>query len=909
MPTIAGDSGQPARAAEERPLPKIDGYEILGELGRGGMGVVYRAREVLLNRPCALKMILAGAHADEEATLRFMGEAEAVARLQHPNVVQIYHIGQSGGLPFFELEYLDGGSLEKRLDGTPWAPRTAAALVESLTRGVAEAHRLGIVHRDLKPGNVLLAADGTPKITDFGLAKSLTNESGLTRTDSILGSPEYMAPEQAEGKAKEVRAAADIYALGAMFYELLTGRPPFRGVSILQTLEQAKTTEPVPPSRLVPGLPSDVETIALKCLQKDAGKRYESATGLADDLARFLNGEPIVARPVGAIERGWRWCRRNPVVASLAGALTAILLLATAASLVAYGRMRHLASREHSARLTAVQEMQAAQQARVQEAVERRRAEMNFQKAREAVDGYLTAVSESQLLNVPGLQPLRGQLLDSALRFYQDFLKARRDDPTLRAELAATHARVGRIQAELGATEEARRALKAAVAAYEAAIANDPQDMSLRAALADTWQSLSEFAYNFGGPDQRAVMIDACQHMVELREVVARSRPNDLDCQRELAVAYVREGGAEDWAGRDGFPALFRGAEMHQALLLESPDDPKVNHGLGEALNNIGVCLANMGRHADSLDMYLRSAVHHEIAYDKLPHMIDYACDVATSHMNAVRANRHLGRSEAAVAEAQKAVAHSRRLVRAHPAVPIVKRHFIWSLESLVDSQRDAGLAAEAARTGRELGQWLDIVVDEPHVMFDGAIWHARLSAWANERRGVLANQEQNEAHREADRAVEQLQRAIEAGFTDLNAIRSDATLDPLRARSDFQKLVARLEARLKARRKDDLTAGPEPAPAADPLPRAERVFRARALRAAILHAAGVIQRGRNHRREARTALDEARALCEGLLRERPSDITLPSILADTQGELDSLNRDEGTLNFDAAFPPDAFAR
>jgi WD40 repeat protein len=310
-----------------RPLPAVDGYEILGELGRGGMGVVYRARHVGLNRPCVLKMILAGDHAGAQAVARFLTEAEVVARLQHPNVVQIHHVGQAGGLPFFELEYVAGGSLDRRLDGTPWPPRRAAELVGAITRGVAEAHRQGIVHRDLKPGNVLLADDGTPKIADFGLAKSLARDSGLTQAGAIIGSPDYMAPEQAEGKTAEVGPAADIYALGAVLYELLTGRPPFRGATILETLEHVRTAEPVPPSRLVPGLPRDVETIALKGLQKDPSRRYGSAAALGEDLRRFLGGEPIVARPVGPIERAVRWCRRHPAPAALTAAVVLVAAL------------------------------------------------------------------------------------------------------------------------------------------------------------------------------------------------------------------------------------------------------------------------------------------------------------------------------------------------------------------------------------------------------------------------------------------------------------------------------------------------------------------------------------------------------------------------------------------------------
>src|SRR4051794_34313975 len=323
-PTLAppGDA-----APTRRPAQPIPGYLIEGELGRGAMGVVYRARHALLNRPCALKVILAGVHADPVAAVRFLAEAEAVARLQHPHIVQIHHVGEADGLPFLELEYAEGGSLDRFLDGIPWPARRAATLVEALTRGVAEAHRRGIVHRDLKPSNILLAADGTPKIADFGLAKVLDAGAGLTATESILGSPSYMAPEQAEGKARQVGPLADVYALGAILYELLVGRPPFRGTTLMETLEQVKTAEPVPPSRLVPGLPRDAETIALKCLQKDSAKRYPSAEALAEDLRRFLEDRPIWARRASAAERLFRWGRRNKLVAGLLAILLVTLVV------------------------------------------------------------------------------------------------------------------------------------------------------------------------------------------------------------------------------------------------------------------------------------------------------------------------------------------------------------------------------------------------------------------------------------------------------------------------------------------------------------------------------------------------------------------------------------------------------
>jgi eukaryotic-like serine/threonine-protein kinase len=890
-PTIPRANVEPPSAQPERTLPKVDGYEILGELGRGGMGVVYRAREILLNRPCVLKMILAGAHADAESIVRFLAEAESVARLQHPNVVQIHRIGEADGLPFFELEYVDGGSLDQRLDGTPWKARAAAELAEAVSRAISEAHRLGIVHRDLKPANILMTAHGVPKVADFGLAKSLTRDSGLTRSNSIMGSPGYMSPEQAEGRTKQVGPLADVYALGAILYELVTGRPPFVGASVLETLEQVRSSEPLPPCRLVPPLPRDVETIVLKCLQKEPGKRYDSASALADDLRRFLSGESILARPVSPIERSWRWCRRNPVVASLAAALTAILVLATAASLVAYERMSRLARGEHEARLTAVREMKATEEARVQEAAQRQRAQANFHRARAAVDGYLTAVSESQLLKISGLQPLRGQLLESALRFYQDFLKERGDDPELRAELAATQARIGRIQEELGAADEARRALKAAIAAYQQEISQSPRDVPLRTALSDTWLALGDLTYNFGGNDASREMVAAWEKAAELREGLARDRPDDRDCQRNLAEACDRLASGQDGAGRDGMPARLRGAELRLALFQKFPDDPKINFGLAESINNIAVALTNAGHNEDALAMHLRGKEYNRFAYEKQPHMIDFCCDFATTSMNVVRVYRNLGRKKDAVTEAQNAVELCRRMVRDHPAALLVKRQFVWALELLVESQRDAGPAAEAAHTARELAQWLDVVVDEPQWMFDSARWHTRLSIWSDEWKNLPADQAHDEARREADRAVEQLQRAIDSGFAELDQLRKDTALDPLRARADFQKLVAKLEQRLRPRPKSSVVeASSGDTPKALPDSRAERIAQSRADRAAVLYAAGVLEHVRKRPQEARAALVEARSACEQLLQARPSDARIQTLLAGIHRALGGLD-------------------
>jgi hypothetical protein len=335
----------PPPASPRKAAPKVPGFEVLGELGRGGMGVVYLARRTLLNRKCALKMILAGEHAGPEAAVRFLAEAEAVARLNHPNVVRIHAIGEHEGSPYLELEYAEAGNLERRLDGKPWPARDAVILVEALARGVAEAHRLGIVHRDLKPANVLLTREGVPKVTDFGLARCIGVDSGLTLAESIIGSPSYMAPEQAFGRAREAGPRADVYSLGAILYELLTGRPPFVGTNMYETLEQVRTADPVRPGRLVPGLPRDLDTIVLECLHKDPARRFASAGDLADDLRRYLDGQPVRARRIGDFEWLWRWSRRHRAFAALMGFFIISMLGATAAALeFAYRTNREMAA-------------------------------------------------------------------------------------------------------------------------------------------------------------------------------------------------------------------------------------------------------------------------------------------------------------------------------------------------------------------------------------------------------------------------------------------------------------------------------------------------------------------------------------------------------------------------------------
>lgn len=340
----------------------LPGYDILTELGRGGMGVVYKARDRKLQRHVALKMVLAGAHVGAAGLARFRAEAEAVAQLQHPNIVQIYETGEYDGRPYIALEFVDGGSLQQHIEKTPTTPRASAELVELLAATMEVAHRRGIVHRDLKPANILLAplSDGSgsgnrekgrasgstlnfergsrtaeffPKIADFGLVKRVDDESGQTQTGTILGTPSYMAPEQATGQIRAIGPPADIYALGTILYELLTGRPPFRASNPIDTIRQVIDQEPVPPRQLEPRVPHDLETICLKCLEKAPERRYPTAAELANDLRRFLNDEPIEARPISPLERAWKWGKRRPTLMALCG-VSVIAVLAMACLIV-----------------------------------------------------------------------------------------------------------------------------------------------------------------------------------------------------------------------------------------------------------------------------------------------------------------------------------------------------------------------------------------------------------------------------------------------------------------------------------------------------------------------------------------------------------------------------------------------
>jgi eukaryotic-like serine/threonine-protein kinase len=515
--------------------PSVPGFEILEELGRGGMGVVYKARQINLGRMVALKMVLAGAHAGEGALARFLNEAKAIASLQHPDIVQIHDVGQADGHPYFSFEFIDGGNLAQQIGGRPQDSTQAARIIRSLARAIHAAHLRGIIHRDLKPSNILLSADGRPKITDFGLAKRIEDDSHQTGTGNIIGTPAYMAPEQTLGTSHDAGPLADQHALGAILYELITGRPPFQGATTYDTIEQVRTQEPVPPTRLQPRASRDLETICLKCLQKEPQRRYQDAAALADDLDRFLDGRPILARPISAGERLGRWCRRNPRAAVLAAAVLVLLATVAVTSTVFAA---HLAR----ARRAAVAAFRGECQKSLELLSDKQRAELTAELAargnrlaREQTDRALDALASvlsrvRDLEDAPGLYVAKRELSQAAASSLDNL--AREDSTSsgfTESGVAGTFRRLRELNRTLGRFSEAKRIFERAEAILTSLPAGDSSAGLDLAALDAT---LGDLCLDDLADPQAARTYFA--KALDLHRAAAVRRPGDGDLRRAV---------------------------------------------------------------------------------------------------------------------------------------------------------------------------------------------------------------------------------------------------------------------------------------------------------------------------------------------------------------------------------------
>jgi tetratricopeptide (TPR) repeat protein len=595
------------------------GYEVLGELGRGGMGVVYLARKVALNRLCALKMILAGAHASTVAQARFRGEAEAIARLRHPDIVQIYHVGEVEGLPFLELEYLAGGGLDQALNGSPKPPAAAGALVEITARAIAKAHQLGIVHRDLKPANILLDENGRPKVADFGLAKILGSEGGLTKTSAVLGSPSYMAPEQAEGDSSKIGSRTDVYALGAILYELLTGRPPFRAATAFETLAQVKSADPVPPTRIQPGMPREIETICLKCLEKQPARRYASALELAQDLRRFLDGEPIHAHDPPIWLLLWKQARRRP-------ALSAALLVTAAAVVVLIGGSLHYNARLSESVLKAQAAEKAALKERnltmnalnelvfgVQDRLGKTAATRTARKGllEKALDGLEQVARDAEasapdlgravahqklgdIFRQVGRNPEAGRQYGFARELADRLASGKPHDPEIRECLARSHTGLGELSLNANRTKEAVEHFRQAVLLTEQPALEDPDKAQARAALLEAYFRLGR-AYGFDRDIEQGEVWFRKMESLATRWIA--QEPTNVLARDQLSTSHRKIADMRKLAGDDvGARAEYvKAVDLSRELLMAEPANNDVKLHLALALDDQGMTLSRLG--------------------------------------------------------------------------------------------------------------------------------------------------------------------------------------------------------------------------------------------------------------------------------------------------------------------------
>ncbi len=605
---IAAD---PAPAAVTGGLPAIAGYDVQELVGRGGMGKVYRARHIQLGRVVAIKVMTH--EQDERLTARFRDEARAVAKLQHPNVAQLFDTGTADGRPYYSLEFADGGTLAGLWDGKPQDPTAAAGVMECVARAIQYSHEHGILHRDLKPGNVLLAGDGTPKVADFGLAKELpsvapgaTTLPGLaahTRTGEIVGTPAYMPPEQASGVSSTLTAAADVYALGAMLYEALTGRPPFLAPDALQTLFLVLSVDPVPPKALQPKLPADLNTICMKCLEKHPKKRYVTAGELADDLRRWQRGEPIVARPVGRVERAVKWAKRNKAGAALV-CVSAVLLLAV----VGFGVWEAI----NAIRLKEANAQLAAKNGELERAnadLEKSRAETETMLgyALNTMDEYHFALSD-KLASLPQGEKLRVEILQQARKTLDELYDAHPRRQAVWDHLMSGYQQLGNALFQIGDTAGAEQAYRRAVEVAGRLTAAHPNEVRYQTGRG---QLLLQLAVTLDAVGRGADATTSRDEGLALAAQLDASHPDDPSAIRLnlMAVAFRSQSALTVGTPEAVIPIYRRWVELYTRLARVSPDDPTPGRKAVEYELSLAGLHAQRKEFAEADDILARSKV------------------------------------------------------------------------------------------------------------------------------------------------------------------------------------------------------------------------------------------------------------------------------------------------------------
>jgi serine/threonine protein kinase len=636
--------------------PVIPGYEILAELGRGGMGIVYRARQLSADRIVALKVVridvLASLPLSSQASTleRFRHEAQAAARLEHDHLVAVYEVGEASGRCYYAMKYVAGPSLHAMVKDGPLENRRAARYLEPIARALHLAHQHGILHRDLKPHNILVdERSDRPLLTDFGLAKFLERQQDLTMAGEVMGTPSYMSPEQALDASK-VTAAADIYSLGATLYHVLTGRAPFVSASLPETIRQICEVEPVPPWVLNPAIDRDLETICLKCLEKEPAKRYATAEALADDLARYLDGRPIVARPAGPVERLWRWCRRNPRVAALLATVAMLSGVAVTAIVVGY----------------------------VQTTAALAESETRLDQALEVVNDLFTRFSEDELLDEPGMQPLRKDLLDRALKHYNQLLAHSSRNSKVQDEVAAAQFRVGRITDMIGAPDAALHHLGIARQMQEELLAADPQNVKRLRALADTLNALGSLHNEQKSPEEA---LASYAQAAEIRARLIETQPANADLKRLLANTWMHLGIVAGERGdvSRGREELNRAQKLRDKLLSDDLNFAKARRDLAMGYYQLAKLeLGQKERRPDEAAAHLQAAVEQ---FEKLPEeearslRNRYFLAVCYRSLAAIQESQQ--QLEQALANYERASLPMESLAVGNPDVPVYQRELV----------------------------------------------------------------------------------------------------------------------------------------------------------------------------------------------------------------------------------------
>ncbi len=688
------------------------------------------------------------------------------------------------------------------------------------------AHKQGIVHRDVKPSNLLLDTLGTIWVTDFGLAKA-DDQQNLTHTGDILGTLRYMPPEAFEGKSDH---RGDVYSLGLTLYELLAFRPAFGEKERGRLVRQVTTEEPARLGSVNPEVPRDLETIVHKAIDREPAHRYATAGGLAADLQRFLDDEPILARRQTQFEQYRRWARHHPGIAILGAALTAVLLIATAGSLVVAGRMAGLAEAnrraaeiarlaadeanlarlheteqrglaekargqaEASAKEADAQRRQAEASAKEADA-QRRQAEANFATARHAVDEYLTKVTDSQLLSVPGLQPLRQDLLRSALTFYDDFLKIRGQDPALRSALAAVHVKVGRIQEELGRRADATAAFRKAEALYEALAAAHPGDPEVLEGLVESRLGLAKVGAN------DAENLALLRKAVEGGGKLVEARPGEAHALEVQARAYLSLGDQE-LSARDQKGALksfLRAHDTQASLVRDHPREAAYQHAFARCLGQIAETLHSLNRHQDETIVRPLAIEHARTAYQIAPQVVAYGRLYASLCYRDANNLYSQSRFDEGDRVSEDGVGVLLKLARDNPDVPDLVEDIVRSYSQLAQDQRDDKKAPLVAQetVNRGVSASRALPGQGPKELMA----QARLLMQSPTSTGP--------GQPEADRAVEAIRQAIAAGYHDAGKLREDPGFAPLRSRDDFKALVAGLESSGKPNLSGTTSGGP----------------------------------------------------------------------------------------------------